>query len=214
MRLQIELFSRINLVIILAAMVALNMCSAVEVDKKLGFERRQGSLPRNHSQEVRITAAARRRRALAERRCSVAWALRRWTGKREKHDDLGRTHEVTAQVARQALQHAARAPLRVRLLANCPSRATEMEFSEVESGERSQFTVCCWCRSRPRGASLRRGGGCAKKGYGGTVEEASTLSPRRLWTCGREPRCERGPGLFAMRCTLVGPHAQIPTMNH
>ena len=58
-----------------------------------------------------IAAAARRHGALAERRCSVAWALRRWTGKGEQ-DDLGRTHEVIAQVARQALRHEGRAPLR------------------------------------------------------------------------------------------------------
>ena len=62
---------------------AFNVCSAVEVDKKLGFKRRRSGP---------IAAAVRRRGALAQRRCSVAWALRRWTG---KGDDLGRTHEVT-----------------------------------------------------------------------------------------------------------------------
>ena len=81
------------------------------------------------SQSQPRSPAARRRGALAERRCSVASALRRWAGKGEQ-DDLGRTREVIAQVARQALHHEARAPLRVRLLANWPWRAPETEFSE------------------------------------------------------------------------------------
>ena len=65
--------------------------ACVEVDKKWGFERRRGGMARClaiPAKGVRIDAEARRRGALAERRCSVAWALRRWTGKGDQ-DDLG-----------------------------------------------------------------------------------------------------------------------------
>ena len=58
------------------------------------------------------------------------------------------------------------------------SSAWQLLFPCTE--ESQSIKICCVAGSRPRGGPVRRGRGCAKQGDAGrTVEEASTLSPRR-----------------------------------
>ena len=59
------------------------------------------------------------------------------------------------------------------------SSAWQLLFPCTE--EPQSIKICCVAGSRPRGGPMKRSQDCAKKGYAGRmVEEASTLSPRRL----------------------------------
>ena len=87
-----------------------NVCSAVEVDKKFGFERRHGK-----ARCLAITSGWPPRPAGAaplRGHCDA--------GKEKESTTIsgGLTRSLHKLHVRQALQHAARAPLRVSLLAN------------------------------------------------------------------------------------------------